>query len=188
MADKKAKKDNKNLIIGVCAALAVVVVIIVAIVLATRGTRLDDSFFVTDGTKYVATMEGDEMSFGDDDVSPVKTHVVYFYSDGKVTDMKSYYEFADEASAKKMYDAYKEYEDEEIGSYELNGKYVVLTASASQYEGMTADDAKQQVEFMKMLEEMDDAEVVEEGDTEGDAEDVDDNDVMEIIDDGDEEE
>jgi len=154
----KAKKDNKNLIIGICAAVVVVVVIIVAVVLATSGTKLNDAFFVSDGSKYVVTMEADESTDSDDEVSPVKVHLVYFYSDDKVTDMKSYYEFADDSAAKKAYDLYKEAdsdESEDVSKYEISGKYVILTADASQYEGMTANDAKQQVEFTEMLKNMD---------------------------------
>lgn len=183
MADEKAKKGNKNLIIGIVAALVVVVVVVVAIVLATRGSKLDDSFFVSDGSKYVVTMMGDDESLGED--SPVKTHAVYFYSGDKVTDMKYYYEFTSEDAAKKMFDIYKELETDGSGTYELNGKYVILTVDASQYEGMTADDAKQQVEFMKMLENMDDEDYSDDAD---ESDDVDEFDDLEEIDETDLEE
>ena len=38
------------------------VVVIVAVVLATSGSKLSDSYFVSDGSKYVLTMSAEEMS------------------------------------------------------------------------------------------------------------------------------
>ena len=150
----KAKKDNKNLIIGICAAVVVVVVIVVAIVLAGSGNKLNDQFFVSDGTKYVLTMDADDMGLEGEEYSPNKVHIVYFYSGDEVTDLKSYYEYADEASAKTAFDAFKELGDEE-SNYTIEGKYIILTADAEEYEGMTASDVKQQVEFMESLKNMD---------------------------------
>lgn len=179
MANKKAKnnknsKKSKNIIIGaIVGVIALIVVVVLVVVLATRGGKLDDSFFVSDGSKYVATLDGSDTGMMDEDgVAPIKGHVVYFYSGDKVTDMKTYYEFADEASAKKAFDGLKEEDtEEEGGTIELNGKYVIMTADASHYEGMTAADAKEQIEFIEMIKNMnngddeseatDDAEVVE---------------------------
>lgn len=155
----KAKKDNKNLIIGICAAVVVVVVIVIAVVLATRGTKLNDDYFVSDDTKYVLTVETGDLYTDDDDsdeVVPVKTHLVYTYSGDEITGLKAYYEFADDAAAKTAYDQYVEADlSNEYASIELDGKYVILTANASEYEDLTADDVKQRIEFMEMLNNMD---------------------------------
>ena len=153
MANKA--KNNKNLIIGICAAILVVVVVVVAIVLATRGgsTQLSDSYFVSDDTKYVLTLETND---SEEEYAPAKTHMVYFYSEDDVTGMKAYYEFADEAAAKAAFDYYKEaMEGEDYEDISIDGKYIVITSKESAYEGLTASDVKQQIEFMEMLKNMD---------------------------------
>ena len=150
----KAKKNNKNLIIGICAAVVVVVVIIVAIVLAGSGNKLNDQFFVSDNTKYVLTMDAEDMGMDGEEYSPSKVHIVYFYSGDEVTDLKSYYEYADEASAKSAFEAFKELGDDE-SNYTVEGKYIILTADKEEYEDLTASDVKQQIEFMNSLEDMD---------------------------------
>ena len=156
---KKADKKNKNLIIGICSAVVIVVVIVViAVVLATRGgnVALNDKYFVSDDTKYVLTLEGDEISL-DEEYAPLKTHLVYYYSDDTVTGLKAYYEYADEASAKTAYNAIKE-DAETSESYKeiaLDGKYLILTANESEYADMTKSDVEEQIKFMEMLKNMD---------------------------------
>lgn len=166
----KAKKNNKNLIIGICAAIVVVIVVVVAVILATRGgsAQLNDSYFVSDDTKYVLTLETDDV---DEEYAPAKTHMVYFYSGDDVTDMKAYYEFADEAAAKAAFDYYKEaMEGEEYKDISLNGKYIVITSNESAYEDLTANDVKQQIEFMEMLKNMDLTEQTDDVDVDVDVE------------------
>ena len=160
MANKKAKKnkDNKNVIIGaIVGVVALIVIIVLAVVLATRGSsKLDDSFFASDDTKYVATVDGDTMGMSDEEgIAPLKAHIVYFYSGDDVTDMRSYYEFADESVAKKFFDLAKASEEgDSSDNYELNGKYVILIADPTEYEGMKTSDAKEQIEFIEMLNNM----------------------------------
>ena len=169
---KKAKKDNKNMIIGgICAAVAVVVVIVLAVVLATGGNKLDDSYFVSDGSKYVLTIESDDLEFDEEEeaYAPIKTHLVYTYSGDEITGLKTYAEYADAASAKAALEAMKA-AGEDVSEISIDGKYLVMTATPDQYEGMTASDVKQQIEFMEMMKNMDlddstteEGEVVEDG-------------------------
>lgn len=168
---EKAKKNNKNLIIGIVAAVVVVVVVIVAVVLATSGSKLSDSYFVSDGSKYVLTMSAEEMSLEDDEYAPLKAHVVYFYSGDEITGLKTYYEYADAGSAKTAFDALlQEMEGEDVSNYALDGKYIIITSDESEYSEMTVDDVKQQIEFYEMYKNMDFSE--------------DEDDVVEIEDDG----
>ena len=151
----KKNKDNNKLMIGLCSAVAVIVVVVVAIILATRGTNLDDSYFVSDGTKYVLTVESDELDFSDDEAeyTPIKTHIVYTYSGDEITGMKTYAEYSSPESAKAAFEALKSAGEETEGA-EVNGKYIVMTNTPDQYEGMTSADVKQQVEVMEMLKNM----------------------------------
>ena len=184
-SSKSNKDKNRNKIIGaIVCVVALIVVAVVVVLLATRNKGIDDSFFVSDNTKYVATLGGDMLGVSDDEGdAPLKAHVVYFYSGDNVTDMKSYYEFADEDTARKFYEIVKSEDGESADSYELNGKYVILTADASAYEGMTAADAKEQIEFMELLKNMGSG-----GSTEEDNGTIEDSDIEEDIDESDEEE
>ena len=154
---EKAKKDNKNLIIGLCVAVLAIAVIVVAVVLATKGTtNLSDAYFKSDDTKYVLTIDGDQMDIEDaDEYEPVKTHIVYYYSGDTVNGMATYMEFADESTAKTALEAYKSVDQEGIKNLSVNGKYLVIEMTEDQYADMTASDVKQQIEFMEMLKNMD---------------------------------
>ena len=154
---KKSRKDNKNLIIGCCAAFVLVVAIIITVVVLNNNT-LNDSYFVSDNTKYVLTIEADEMDSSDEEFAPVKTHQVFTYDGDKITSMKTYYVFADGNTAKTAFDALKKelegQEQEQLANMELNGKYVIVTASEDSYKDLTASDIKQQIEFLEKLKNM----------------------------------
>ncbi len=155
MADKP--KNNKKLIIGICSAFAVVVIVaIIIVLLLTKGNgiggqALGDNYFVSDNSKYVFTMNADEIDVEDQTYKPVKTHLVYTYSGNDITGLKYYYEFDNADTASK---AYNETADELKTIYKdvtLDGKYIVMTSNETDYEGLTAEDVKQQIEFMEMI-------------------------------------
>lgn len=151
---KRAKKDNKNMIIGcICAAVVVIVVIVVAVTLATR-SGLNDDYFKSDGTKYVLTIESDEMGGSEDNYNPVRTHIVYTYSGDEITGMKTYGEFANADKAKEAYNAIKD-AGEDMANYALDGKYIIVTGTEDQYKDMKASDVKAQIEFMESLKNID---------------------------------
>lgn len=154
----KTKKDNKNLITGICIAAAAVVAIVIAIVFIVRGSgpTLNDDYFKSDDTKYVYTIDADSLEVDDDEESytPLKAHVVYTYSGDEITGMKTYAEYADAATAEKAYAAMKEADADEAKKAEVNGKYIVYTNDAEDYEGLTASDVKQQIEFMESIQNM----------------------------------
>ena len=163
MAEEAKKKNNKNLIIGICAGILVIAVIVVAIIFATRSTTtLNDAYFVSDNTKYVLTVDEDAVESDEETAfKPIKTHVVYNYSDDTITSMTTYMEFADEATAKQALAYYQEaYADTNlsesgIANISTNGKYLVILATSDQYADMTASDVKQYIEFMEMVQNTD---------------------------------
>lgn len=151
----KAKKNNKNLIYGVCAAVVVVVIAVVVAIVIMGNKPLDESFFVSDDTKSVLTMDPSSLSQDTDEYVPEKMRLVYFYSGEKVSDLKMYYGYESEEIAKKAADYLKSVnQDEGIKDVSVNGKYVVVTADKSTYEDMTAEDAKQYVEMMEKFQNM----------------------------------
>ena len=147
-------KTNKNFALGICTIIGVVAIIVVmiTIILLNRGTSLNDSFFVSDDTKYVLTLDTDSVSMEDPEYNPIKTHIVYFYSGEEITGMKAYYEYSDPTAAKSALEYLKtNYEDENQNKITVNGKYVIFTASETEYENLTANDVKEQIDFMEML-------------------------------------
>lgn len=162
---KKSKKDNKNLIIGCCAAFVLLVAIIITIVVVVNNNSLNDNYFVSDGSKYVLTIEADETD-EEDQYAPLKTHQVFTYEGDKITGMKTYYVYADNDSAKAAFDALKEaIGDQEAALIEQNGKYVIITAEEESYKDLTTSDVKQQIELWESLKNMnyDDTDDAEEG-------------------------
>lgn len=156
----KAKKENKqNLIIGICVAAAAVIAVIIAIVLIINNNNtLNDSYFKSDDTKYVLSVDAEELSFDEDKLHyvPVKAHVVYTYSGDEITGMKTYAEYADASTAEKAFKEFKDSDEaDEMKNAELNGKYIIVTNESSQYEGMTASDVKKQIEFYESIKNMD---------------------------------
>lgn len=157
---EKAKKNNKNLIIGICVGVLLIAIVAVAIFFATKGgtgigtANLSDAYFVSDDTKYVLTMDGD--SSEEEEPSPVKTHLVYTYSGDTITGMTTYMEFTDAATAKSALEVYKSMEDQTgVKNLSVNGKYVVVEMTEDQYNNMTASDVKEQIDFMEMLKNAD---------------------------------
>ena len=157
---KKAKNNNnnKNLIIGICTAVLVIVIIVVAVVFAIKGnSQINDAYFVSDGSKYVLTLGEDMMNFEDTEYTPIKTHIVYKYSGDQITDMTTYLEFANEATAKAALPIYEEiygapdYGNHGIKSISATGKYLAITSTEDQYSGITTSDVEQQIELIEKM-------------------------------------
>ncbi len=145
---EKTSINKKPIIIGVCVAIVLIIAITI-IILTTQNKSINDSFFVSDRTKYVLTLGEDDVSMNDEKYNPVKTHLVYYYSGDNITDLKAYYQYPDETSAKAAYDYFKSNtEDGTFKDITINGNYVILTAVNSEYENLSASDVKNQIEYI----------------------------------------
>ena len=144
--DKKPASSNKCKFVLFGIAIAAIIAIIIALVCALNIKTIDDSYFVSDDTKYVANFSSENVS---DDGSNVKAvHVIYYRDGDKITGAESFYEFLNSKAAKAAYDeilANKTTDD--ANTYSLNGKYVIVTVPKSVYENLTIEDVKKQVEF-----------------------------------------
>lgn len=167
--NSKNAKSNKNIIIGICTAVLILTVIAVAIIFSTKGNvQLDDAYFVSDSSKYVFTVDEEDLDIDDRaEHKPAKTHIVYPYSGDNITGMVTYLEYANEAEAKAAFEAYKDYEQSEVKNLSINGKYLVVEMTEDQYSDLKASDVKQQIEFMEMLKNIDynETETTESGET-----------------------
>lgn len=145
-------KNKKNLIICICGAVAAVAVIALIIVLVVMNNRLNDGYFKTDDSKYVFSVDTSELTDESEENpdNPVKIHEVYTHDGDTITSHKYYYEFKDEDAAKNALETEKENAGDNFESIEQNGKYIVLTLKAEDYEGTTASDVEK---FYKLYEE-----------------------------------
>ncbi|MBQ3470498.1 hypothetical protein IJH23_02195 [Candidatus Saccharibacteria bacterium] len=153
------KKNNKGLIVGICCGVVALIVAVVLIVIFVvkpggLGGGLSDAYFVSDDTKYVLTLESEQASFEEEEYAPVKSHMVYYYSGEKITGMSVFYEYADEAAAKLAYDHIGDEAKAEAAEIKLQGKYVEIIMKEESYSDVTAEEVKQQIEFMEMLKNM----------------------------------
>ncbi len=142
------KKDNKKLIYIISGAVVAVIAIVIIIVSIISNKKIDDSYFVSTDTKYVATNE--DTSYG-----AKKRHIVVDYNkEDKITKMEEFIEFGSEKEAKEVYDEMEEYYNQEDmkeykPNYHLTGKYIARTYEESEYAEMTASEAKQLLELYK---------------------------------------
>ena len=148
---------NKPIIIGSIIALVIIVVIVILVVLFNNNGitgGLSDSYFVSDGSKYVITTTGsDIVPEIDDSYVPVKIHRVYTYSGDNITGLKIYYEFENTQTAKLAYEEISERDHTVYQAIDLDGIYVVLTAKPIEYEDISVYDIQTQIEFNKLVEE-----------------------------------
>ena len=152
----RKNNNNKNKMVGACAAVIVLVVIIVAVVIGiSNANRLGDSYFVSDDSKYVLTYDIDPSTIEEGSegaqYAPLKIHAVYTYEGDKITGLKEYYEYKDSASAKSAFDSLKSSSNDEKTEIAIEDKYVILTAPAEQYEGVSASTVKSQIEIIEKM-------------------------------------
>lgn len=142
---------RKNIIAGAIVGVIAIVVAVVLIVVfaATRKQTLGDSYFVSDDSKYVLTMDlSDNSEEEGSDLNPLKSHAVYYYSGDTITGLKTYYEYKTEEAAKTIYDSLKDsVEESPAEKIELDGKYIVMTMPASDYENATATQIKEEIDW-----------------------------------------
>ena len=123
----------------------------------SNDSNIDDSYFVSDDTKYVLTINGDY--FEDEDggaPSAVKMHEVFEYSGDTITGVTIYLEYTDAATAKIAFDYYSsEGIDESTDNVYVNDRYLVAEISQEFYEDLTVDEVRMQIELMEKMDDMD---------------------------------
>jgi hypothetical protein len=100
---------------------------------------VNEDYFISNSTKTTINLTPTDSTSGS---SHRQTHVVYEYKDDLVVSMKTYFEYEDARSAEIAYETLKN--QLEFKDSELVDKYIIVTADASQFEGLTASDIRQQ--------------------------------------------
>lgn len=156
--EKEKKKENKKkgVIAAIVGVVVIVVAIIVAIVVAANVNKnemapIEDGYFVSDDSKLVLNMDGDNVEMLENSQRPIASHTVYYYSGDKIDSMKIFFEYANDERANEiselMGDSYKEWANDK----KVNGKYIVFLMDRSRYEGLTVDAVRKVIEDVKTI-------------------------------------
>ena len=139
------KNHRKILFTGICAIIVITVTIIIAVI-AMQAPGLTDSFFVSDGTKYVINLASDEINLDTNSIKPAKGYIVCFYKSDTITDAKEYYEFSSTTDAQAVYDYLSKNTPTSYKAVGVDGKYLILTAKDAEYADKTPDEIKEYIE------------------------------------------
>lgn len=163
---KHKLKFNKEQIIQIGLIFGLLLFVAGATVLILNIFRhpvINDEYFVSDDSKSVISMDVGESTATSGDL--VKTFFVYTYDGDNVSGLKTYFEYTDKETAQKAYEARKD--QPEFKGADVDGKYVVVTADAEQFKGLTADDIRQQTEAIEQYQKAQKSkQTVEAGETE----------------------
>ena len=154
MAEEANAKNTNKLIAIIVAAVLVVAAAVVAFILINKnkGEVLDDNFFKTSDSKVVLSF--DLSSSAGTTSGPVakKMYQVFSVSGDKITGLKVYTEYENEAAAKEA-DARPEVEEAvkngQALDHKVNGKYLVASMPESMYATATVEQLRQSAEVLE---------------------------------------
>ncbi len=137
----KTKKRSKAPIYITCLIVSLLSIGLAswAVISFLNKPPISDDRFISNSTQTTINLTPTNSTSGS---AHRQTHVVYEYKDDLVVSMKTYFEYEDAESAEIAYETLKN--QLEFKDSELIDKYIVVTADASQFEGLTASDIRQQ--------------------------------------------
>ena len=144
------KKKNKSIIIAAVAALVVIIAIVVVVVIILNNNSISDSYFVSDDKKLVLNLKTNPSE--EDPYTPLESHLVYYYSGNEITGFKAFYKYPNAEAAKTAYDFYFNDGDNYYENIETKGNYVIITTKETDYNSLTAEDVRQQIEYINTMD------------------------------------
>lgn len=151
---ESAEKNTNKLIAIIAAVVLTIAAAVVAIILINKnkGEVLNDDFFKTSDSKVVLSF--DLSSSAGTTTGPVakKMHQVFTVNGDKITGLKVYTEYEDEAAAKEA-DSRPEVEEAvkngQALDHKVNGKYLVASMPESAYAGATVEQLRASAETLE---------------------------------------
>ena len=153
MEKKKFKLElckHKIIIIGV---FVVIFVVILAIILARTSFYEDisDDYFESDDTKLVLSLNKEMAAYENGEYEPDITRVVYYYNGDKVTGVRVFYDYDSEEEAKEANEFVVLSDKDWTTGKKLNGKYIIFEVERSQYNNLTTDMVRDNIERMRAI-------------------------------------
>ena len=142
MAERKRSLPKNRLFLGIASLVVLAVIVIIMIVVNSR-PNYNDEYFVSDDSKIVLSMQTEP---SEDGKTPTTTYVVYYNTGDKITGLKQFYKFDDEAKAKEVFDELDTASMDWVSEKELNGHFIIFTIVPSEYEGLTTDIVRSSIE------------------------------------------
>ena len=143
-----SNKKNRSIIVAIISALVIIAAIVIIIIVLNNNT-INDSYFVSDDSKLVINLKNNPSE--DDLYTPQESHLVYYYSGNDITGFKAFYKYSNANAAKTAYDFYYNNGENYYEKIETNGNYVVITTKESDYSSLTAEDVRQQIEYLNAV-------------------------------------
>ena len=135
---KRVRLINGKTIFSVVIVALLIVVTVVLINMNGKVTYNDD-YFKSDDSKIVSTFVSDVEEFSANQIVPVKSYMVYYYSGNKINNVKVFYKFENFEQTEEA----NKYLD--VGSLEwadakeVNGEYLIIQMNNSEYEELTTE-------------------------------------------------
>lgn len=122
-----------------------VILFAVAVVMANRQEAIADDYFVSDDTKLVLTMDAETAGFVEGEYEPPYTHIVYYYSEDDITDVKVYFAYDDAEAAIQAYNNIDLADANWMASMGRNGRYLVFETKRAKYEGLSVSEVRSNI-------------------------------------------
>lgn len=135
---KRVRLINGKTIFSVVIVALLIVVTVVLINMNGKVTYNDD-YFKSDDSKIVSTFVSDVEEFSANQIVPVKSYMVYYYSGNKINNVKVFYKFENFEQTEEA----NKYLD--VGSLEwadakeVNGEYLIVQMNKSEYDELTTE-------------------------------------------------
>lgn len=159
MSEKKTKKDKKTRKLPkfdvktwafVSVAVVAFMLVVAAIVNFGQTEKIESDYFHDSDGKIVLTMNKEMAALDNSEYEPFITHVVYYYNGNNITEVKAFFEYPDENTARQAY------ENLGLGDFadskRLNGRFVEFQVKRAQYDGVSLDELKSDIETMKEID------------------------------------
>lgn len=153
---QKSHSNRKLLIIIGSIASTIAIILIVILVIILKSNTIDDSYFISDNSKYVFEIPSDSVSFDSEDevYRPIKAYNVYHYSGDKITSLETIYQYPDNDTAKNALEHFTS-DSEGYKLIAQKGNYIVLTADESTYNDLSPDTLQNNLDFESVFEDDD---------------------------------
>lgn len=154
---RQTERKDKGTVIGVCLAVVAVIAAVVTVIVSIVNGGVGDSTFETTDTQYV--IEYPTEFFTEDEKKeaymPNRIFVIYSHDGDALTGKTIYYEYDDVTVANDAVEPLKaNMYDGAYTAMETKGKYIVITAAETIYEGRTMADAESEKEFVDSMKKM----------------------------------
>ena len=136
-----------GMIIGIV-VLMIVVMVAVGVSLQTMN-NLNDSYFASDKSKLVLTMNKDVASFEEGEYEPDLTHIVYYYTGNDINSVRIFFAYDSKKEAKEANENIDMTNKPWAAKKRLLNKYVVFDLTADQYEHLTTNEVKDSIISMR---------------------------------------